>query len=64
MNEDRFIILKAKNDRVLYATDIIVDLATGVQYLFAATGNSGGLTPLLDPEGKPLLYRDPDPGYF
>ena len=28
-----------------------------VQYLYHAVGNSGGLTLLVDADGKPLLYR-------
>ncbi|HEX3016453.1 MAG TPA: DUF6440 family protein [Caproicibacter sp.] len=34
---------------------IIVDTQTGVQYLEMQAGYAGGLTPLLDRDGKPLL---------
>lgn len=34
---------------------ILVDRQTGVNYLFVASGYSGGLTPLLDREGKPIV---------
>ena len=34
-----------------------VDAQTGVQYLYHCAGNSGGMTLLVDAEGKPLLYR-------
>ena len=34
---------------------IITDSETGVQYLFAYSGNAGGLTVLVDQNGKPLL---------
>jgi hypothetical protein len=34
---------------------ILVDMDTGVQYLSVVEGYAGGLSPLLDPEGKPLL---------
>lgn len=34
---------------------ILVDKETGVNYLFAASGYAGGLTPLLDREGKPVV---------
>lgn len=37
------------------STDIIVDRETGVNYLYCANGNSGGLTVLLDREGKPII---------
>ena len=38
---------------------IIVDTQTGVQYLLAHWTNIGGLTVLVDKDGKPLL----DPRY-
>ena len=42
-----------------------VDTQTGVQYLYHAVGNSGGLTLLVDAEGKPLLYhKTPDAPEF
>ncbi len=34
---------------------ILVDKETGVNYLFASSGYAGGLTPLLDREGKPIV---------
>ena len=34
---------------------IVVDEQTGVQYLFSAIGSSGGMTVLVDKDGKPLL---------
>ena len=34
---------------------ILVDRETGVNYLFVASGYAGGLTPLLDREGKPVV---------
>ena len=39
------------------ANEVLVDTETGVQYLYHSVGNSGGLTLLVDAEGKPLLYR-------
>ena len=43
----------------LNVTEIWVDTETGVQYLFHAAGYAGGLTVLVDAEGKPLLaHRD------
>ena len=35
-------------------TEVWVDKETGVNYLFHAGGYAGGLTPLLDREGKPV----------
>ena len=37
------------------ATMILVDKETGVNYLFASSGYAGGLTVLLDREGKPII---------
>ena len=41
----------------LTTNEIWVDTATGVQYFYHAAGNSGGLCPLLDAEGGPLISR-------
>lgn len=41
-------------------TEIWVDKETGVNYLFHASGNAGGLTPLLDRDGKPVVSPLPD----
>ncbi|MCE5342884.1 MAG: DUF6440 family protein [Eubacteriales bacterium] len=35
--------------------EIWVDTTTGVQYLFHSAGYSGGLTVLLDADGKPVI---------
>lgn len=32
-----------------------VDRETGVNYLFRSSGYAGGMTPLLDREGKPII---------
>ena len=41
---------------------VIVDTETGVQYLFIQSGYAGGLTVLVDKDGKPLLApRTPRP---
>ena len=52
----------AKNNRFekvysqgLGGTEIWVDKETGVNYLFHASGYAGGLTPLLDRDGKPVI---------
>ena len=36
-------------------TEIWVDRETGVNYLYHTSGGGGGLTPLLDREGKPVV---------
>ncbi|MDR1703084.1 MAG: DUF6440 family protein [Clostridiales bacterium] len=59
--DQRFIVKDRKG--VLFGTRIITDTETGVQYLWVAEGYGGGLTALLDRDGKPLLdeqYRSSD----
>jgi len=34
---------------------ILVDKQTGVNYLYKSEGYGGGLTPLLDAQGKPIV---------
>ncbi|MBQ7838388.1 MAG: xylan 1,4-beta-xylosidase [Clostridia bacterium] len=51
---------KEKRFEKVYSQDlgsmqIYVDKETGVNYLFTANGYAGGLTPLLDREGKPVI---------
>lgn len=47
------------------SSEIWVDTQTGVQYLYHVSGYSGGMTVLVDAEGKPLLYRkSPDAPEF
>lgn len=53
---DRFVKALAENGFVT-SSEIWVDTQTGVEYLYHASGNSGGLTVLVDAEGKPLLHR-------
>ena len=36
-------------------TEIWVDKETGVNYLLHACGTAGGMTPLLDRDGKPIV---------
>ena len=36
-------------------TEIWVDQDTGVNYIFHASGYAGGLTPMLDRDGKPVI---------
>ena len=50
----RFIWEKAQNG-LLKKVDVIIDTETGVNYLFVQEGYAGGLTPLLDKNGKPIV---------
>jgi hypothetical protein len=36
-------------------TEIWVDKETGVNYVFHVSGYAGGMTPLLDRDGKPVV---------
>ena len=42
------------------STEIWVDRETGVNYLFHSSGYAGGLTPLLDATGKPVITMIPN----
>ena len=53
MAEKRF--EKVYSQGALEGTEVWVDKETGVNYLYHYSGNSGGLTPLLDREGKPVI---------
>lgn len=46
-----------EESRIITSSEVWVDTQTGVQYLYHASGSSGGLTVLVDAEGKPLLHR-------
>lgn len=37
------------------STEIWVDKVTGVHYLYHSSGYAGGMTPLLDADGKPVV---------
>lgn len=37
---------------------IVVDKETGVNYLFIQSGYAGGLTPLFDIDGKPVVTKE------
>ena len=51
--ENRFEI--AYKQGTLDVIEILVDRETGVNYLFRTNGYAGGLAPLLDREGKPVI---------
>ena len=53
MAEKRFEILHKEGK--LSTTKILVDTETGVNYLFVGEGYAGGLTVLLDKDGKPVV---------
>lgn len=50
--EERFIKVYSEN---MGCEVIYVDRLTGVNYLFIQSGYAGGLTPLLDRNGNPIV---------
>ena len=46
---------KIYDQGILTGMEIWVDRETGVNYLFHFEGYAGGLTPLLDADGKPVV---------
>ena len=54
--EERFIRVHSEN---FGSEMILVDKKTGVNYLFVQSGYAGGLTPLLNPDGTPMVTSIP-----
>ena len=54
--EERFVKIHSEN---MGSEVIFVDKKTGVNYLFIQSGYAGGLTPLLDRDGKPVVSTLP-----
>lgn len=55
--EDRFV--KTYSQGAVNVTEIWVDKQTGINYLFHASGYSGGLTVLLNRDGAPVITPVP-----
>ena len=55
--DSRFI--KVYSDGAFGSNEIWVDKLTGVNYLFHASGYAGGLTPLLNRDGTPVITSVP-----
>lgn len=53
--EKRFVRIHTDGVGVMTTSEIWVDTQTGVNYFFHASGYAGGLTPLLDRNGKPVV---------
>lgn len=54
--QERFVRIHSEN---MGGEQIIVDVVTGVNYLFVTSGYAGGLTVLLDRDGKPVISALP-----
>ena len=50
--EERFIRVHSEN---MGCEQILIDKKTGVNYLFVQSGYAGGLTVLVDANGKPIV---------
>ena len=50
--QERFVRVHSEN---MGSEQIVVDTKTGVNYLFVQSGYAGGLTVLLDRDGKPVI---------
>ena len=57
-SDKRFI--KVWSDGAFGSNEIWVDRQTGVNYLFHASGYAGGLTPLLNRDGTPVVTPVPN----
>ncbi len=58
MEKNRFELVSSeeiKMDLGFLETFVLKDKHTGVLYLYTNRGNGGGLTPLVDSQGKPLI---------
>lgn len=58
MAKDRFDIKEKEGINLLTDAVVIIDKETGVNYLYVCRGYGGGLTPLLDSEGKPIVTKE------
>ena len=56
MKEKRFVTVYSQG--AVDGVEILVDKETGVNYLFKLAGYAGGLTPLLDENGKVVVTKD------
>ena len=56
---DRFIVIHKEGSSLSNdgMRQVLVDKKTGVTYLFIRSGYSVGLTPLLNPDGTPVITK-------
>ena len=57
--DKRFVKVYSQSGFTDNLMQIWVDRETGVNYLYSASGHSGGLTVLLDRDGKPVVTAVP-----
>ncbi len=58
-DEKRFVKVYTQSGFIDNSMAIYVDKVTGVNYLFTASGYAGGLTPLLNRDGTPVITTVP-----
>ena len=58
--DKRFVKVYSQSGFTDNLMQIWVDRETGVNYLYSASGYSGGLTVLLDKNGKPVITPIPE----
>lgn len=59
MQGERFIVTEKSGHQIKDSglMQVIVDRETGVNYLWVKSGYAGGLTPLLNEDGKPIITK-------
>lgn len=57
MRNDRFEVVIKEGSTFTNYVQVLVDRETGVNYLFVMSGYGGGLTVLLDEDGKPVITK-------
>ena len=55
--DKRFEVIYQQGSALTEMTLILRDKETGTEYLFVQSGYAGGLTPLLDADGKPIVRK-------
>ena len=58
-NNNRFEVIMKEGSSLSEAgrIQVIVDKDTGVNYLWVMSGYAGGLTPLLEADGEPIITK-------
>ena len=56
--DKRFEVILSESTKALTSTMILRDKHTGVHYIYVAAGYGGGLTVLLDENGKPVIRNE------
>ena len=56
---ERFVLIQKEGSGFGNLREVWVDKQTGVTYFWMCSGYAGGLTPLLDAAGNPIITRIP-----